>query len=146
MLCSSAKLTDSNIDARARKCTSARELTSALAARERTSARESRSAQALDYVLYPSFSRPRSLALPRTAGERWAELCVMCSPRLICSDRGGAICLDERSNSETIFTERAGLSACIVRQHSLANAKTGESFAFTFLQCEHSNVIFQCNK
>ena len=31
MLCSSAKLTDSHIDARARKCTSARELTSALA-------------------------------------------------------------------------------------------------------------------
>ena len=42
-------------------------------ARERTSARESRSAQALDYLLYPSFSRPRSPTLPRTFGEPWAE-------------------------------------------------------------------------
>jgi len=44
----------------------------------------------------------------------------------------GGACSDETSKSETIFTERAGLSAGIVRQHSLANAKTGESFAFTF--------------
>ena len=42
-------------------------------ARERTSAHESRSGGALDYVLYPSFSRPKSPALPRTAGEPWAE-------------------------------------------------------------------------
>jgi len=94
-------------------------------AHERTSARESRSARALDYVFYPSFSLPRSPALPHGLSWVW------------CVHRGrawGALCSDETSKSETILTERAGLSAGIVRQHSLANAKTGESFTFTF-QC-----------
>ena len=93
----------------------ARERTSALAS---VQARESRSARALDYVFYPIFSRPRSPALPRTAGEPWAELGVMCSQRSCM----GALLSDETIKSETIFTERAGLSAGIVRQHSLANA------------------------
>ena len=146
MLCSSAKLlarqvaplracsTDAHIDARARKYTSAllERSRAYKRARERTSARESRSARALDYVLCPSFSRPRSPALPCTAGEPWAELGVMCSPRSCM----GALLSDETIKSETIFTERADLFAGIVRQHSLANAKTGESFAFTFLQRE----------
>ena len=131
--------TDADIDARARKYTSAllERSRAYIRARERTSARESRSARALDYVFYPSFSLPRSPALPHGLSWVW------------CVHRGrawGALCSDETSKSETIFTERAGLSAGIVRQHSLANAKTGESFAFTFLQREHRNVIFQCNK
>ena len=46
----------------------------------------------------------------------------------------GTPCSEESSKSEVTFAGRAGLATGILRQHSLANAKTGESFTFTF-QC-----------
>ena len=47
----------------------------------------------------------------------------------------GTPCSEESSKSEVTFAGRAGLATGILRQHSLANAKTGEtteSFTFTF--------------
>jgi len=49
------------------------------------------------------------------------------------SQAGGDDDDSESSKSEVTFAGRAGLATGILRQHSLANAKTGESFTFTFL-------------
>ena len=156
MLCSSAKLLALQVAPLARvqhwrtyrraRAQVYKRIIGALASlRARSRAYEPRSARALDYVLYPSFSRPRSPALPRTAGEPRAVR-VWCVPR---GRAWGAPCSEESSKSEVTFAGRAGLATGILRQNSLANAKTGEStesFTFTFLQRERSNVTFQCNE
>ena len=45
----------------------------------------------------------------------------------------GTLCSDESSKSEMTFTGRANLTTGILRQHSLANAKVGESFTLHIL-------------
>ena len=61
----------------------------------------------------------------------FASLRSLNAHRLHRSSRGTP-CSEESSKSEVIFAGRAGLATGIVRQHSLANAKTGESFTITF--------------
>ena len=61
----------------------------------------------------------------------FASLRSLNAHRLHRSSRGTP-CSEESSKSEVTFAGRAGLATGIVRQHSLANAKTGESFTITF--------------
>ena len=62
------------------------------------------------------------------------EFSFSCSYDSHCPHRNaqGTLCSDESRKSEITFAGRAGLTTCILRQHSLASAKLGESFTLHF--------------